>query len=539
MKNLYFLFFAMLLFCKSLSAQLLTADKANINFGTTSENFYLKDSIIFTNNTSSQIDIDSIVFNTYYRSKPFYTTVQSFFVLPNSTWKLYVYFKPVHNIFHNGEMIISCRQTGSIRIGLTGTGNYSKTYYNSTYNKSEEDLKLALKTKLNTSVTSLGYNNARDVLYMNIDNKAVNGQGASVNTLECVYTGLLITNFSNRTDVQNMGFNCEHTWPQSFGASAEPMQSDLHHLYPCKDTENSLRSNDQFDSTSRAGMYVLRPVQRGKTARSVLYFATRYYQDANIDMTFLSTNNEETILRNWVKSHPSTNIDYTRNEVIFGYQNNRNPYVDYPQFLDRITVLASQSVSSPRYEVKKSHAVINMGNNLLPNTNYNFDFSWINNGNRDITVSNVRIINSNILSVNNNTLTSVPFGDGMTYRVTFNFSNGEISGNSFRDTLMFDVLTPTLQTIKVPIFGNLSTVSVVDLSETDEIKISPNPCTEFISINSSNNVNIQKIEIFDLNGKLIIHTNQKQIATDYFKSGMYKIYITVEDKIFTSTFIKM
>jgi hypothetical protein len=536
MKNIIYFFLLFVLCINTISAQLLIADKASINFGSTFENSFVKDSVTFTNNTSARIDIDSIIINSYYGSKPFYTTVQSFFVLPNATWKVYVYFKPVHNIYHNGEMIISCRQTGAIRIGLSGIGNYSKTYYNTTYNLSEEDLKLALKNKLNTSVTSLGYNNARDVLYMNIDNKAVNGQGASVNTLECVYTGNIITNFTNRTEVQNMGFNCEHTWPQSFGAASEPMQSDLHHLYPCKDTENTLRSNDQFDSTAHNGFYVLRPVQRGKTARSILYFATRYYQNANVDMTFLSSNNEEKIMRNWIKAYPSTNIDYTRNNTIFSYQNNRNPYVDYPQFLDRITVLASPSVSLAKYEIKKSHAVINFGNNLLPNTNYQFDFAWTNNGNRDITVSNIRVINNSILNVSNST-NSIVFGDGITNRITLNFSNGEITGTSFTDTLMFDVLIPTLQTIKIPITGSISTVGIIDLTNTDEIKVLPNPCHDIIHIKSQNN--IQQFEIFDINGKFVLKSNEKLIDISTLKNGMYKCFITMEDKIYTTSIIKI
>jgi len=90
--------------------------------------------------------------------------------------------------------------------------------------------------------TTLGYNTARDTLYSIIDLQ----EG---NQLSCVYSGYTITLDTTQdpsTDAYNQGINCEHTYPQSMGASEEPQKSDMHHLFPCKSNVNSSRGNDPY-----------------------------------------------------------------------------------------------------------------------------------------------------------------------------------------------------------------------------------------------------------------------------------------------------
>ena len=61
-----------------------------------------------------------------------------------------------------------------------------------------------------TPAQTLGYDNARDIMYGIIDN--VNGNVSGV------YTGYTITldpNADPSTDAYNKGINAEHTWPQS------------------------------------------------------------------------------------------------------------------------------------------------------------------------------------------------------------------------------------------------------------------------------------------------------------------------------------
>ena len=70
--------------------------------------------------------------------------------------------------------------------------------------------------------TTLGYTDARDIMYGTIDIQ----EG---NQLSCVYTGYTITldtTADPSTNAYEQGINCEHTYPQSMGASEEPQKSD-------------------------------------------------------------------------------------------------------------------------------------------------------------------------------------------------------------------------------------------------------------------------------------------------------------------------
>jgi hypothetical protein len=75
----------------------------------------------------------------------------------------------------------------------------------------------------------------------------------------------------------------------------------------------------------------------------------------------------------------------------------------------------------------------------------------------------------------------------------------------------------------------------------DEIKIFPNPATQYINIAVQNDdIDIQQIEILNMNGQLIMkETNVEQINVSTLRSGLYIIRITdFEDRIGYYKFIK-
>jgi hypothetical protein len=55
---------------------------------------------------------------------------------------------------------------------------------------------------------------------------------------------------------------------------------------------------------------------------------------------------QESILRKWALAYPSTAAQMTRNTAIFNAQRNRNPFVDYPQLLERMGSLVG-ATSAP------------------------------------------------------------------------------------------------------------------------------------------------------------------------------------------------
>ena len=93
-----------------------------------------------------------------------------------------------------------------------------------------------------TTSSTLGYNQARDIMYSIIDIQ-------DNNILKGIYTDYSITLDPTQdpsTNAYEQNINCEHSWPQSMGAGSEPQKSDLHHLYPCRANVNSSRGNKPY-----------------------------------------------------------------------------------------------------------------------------------------------------------------------------------------------------------------------------------------------------------------------------------------------------
>ena len=168
-------------------------------------------------------------------------------------------------------------------------------------------------------------------------------------------------------------YNREHSFPQSWFADASPMVSDMHHIFPTDGKVNGMRSNYPYGEvntptyTSQIGGklgpsvsagytgIVFEPVDeyKGDVARAQLYMATRYN---NAIATWVSNSNANEILSGnaypvfdawflnllikWHNQDPPSVKEINRNNAIFGYQGNRNPYIDSPQFVNKIWGLA-------------------------------------------------------------------------------------------------------------------------------------------------------------------------------------------------------
>lgn len=169
------------------------------------------------------------------------------------------------------------------------------------------------------------------------------------------------------------GWNREHIWPRSDGVGDEgPDYSDIHHLFPCKDTVNSLRSNLPFDegttvlhtdpfapeSYSDGNSWEPLDRDKGLVARALLYMMVRYDgSDALTGDLVLADNPSpvgtmgvlSTVLA-WHKNVPPDSYERSRNDAIYTgvmvgsvmrAQGNRNPFIDFPQFADAIYLNAT------------------------------------------------------------------------------------------------------------------------------------------------------------------------------------------------------
>jgi deoxyribonuclease I len=207
---------------------------------------------------------------------------------------------------------------------------------------------------------SMSYTAARQVVFWRTDNHGGQVQG--------IYDGFW-------HDPVHTTINIEHTWPQSKGADTLPARSDLHHLFPVQADFNSARGNLTFGEVVRrtwpaalrgdpdcadampgnsAGCYSIkgrdaygvevfepRDGHKGDSARAVLYFSIRYGVDCKPKPLGVFDPQHprvtEAVLKKWNLHDPPSDHERQRNDVIESEQGARNPFVDHPELVDRIS----------------------------------------------------------------------------------------------------------------------------------------------------------------------------------------------------------
>lgn len=272
-----------------------------------------------------------------------FTVVPSNLILPPHTVSnVSVTFNGEQNIQYDDTVVfVDSGRTKVKATAISAAGRFANASYNNTYNLWDNELKTALHN-LVYNHTSLGYDTARAQMYGYIDNE--NGR------VRCVYTGAYY-NVSPGDMPNSSDLNCEHTWPQSMGAEGVA-KSDLHHLFPTNPSPNSSRGNLPFGivtsvqntfgsgayiskrGTNSGGTTVFEPADphKGDAARAMYYFSICYDNPNN----FLASANQEATFRTWNTVDPVSAYEIARNTQIMGVQHNTNPFVDYPQLVDRI-----------------------------------------------------------------------------------------------------------------------------------------------------------------------------------------------------------
>ena len=503
----FLLLFSFALFSGGLFAQGLSANVSQLNFGTTNELSSTMRSVVLTNNMSRSISVTGIRFYNTYGAPAFSVSSSSFAIAPGGSATLDVWFSPRHNIFHNSEMVIfNDGLRGSVRVDLVGQGTYSKSYYANTQNLEEENLKTSLHNITGNGYVSLIYGPARDEMFMVIDNQAVNGQGASQNTLESIYTGALAVGYTSRTDAQNTFlFNTEHTFPQSLFTSLEPMKSDIHHLFPTDDASNSNRADNPFGvvtnpswtdggSKSNGTIFEPRDVQKGRSARAMFYFVLRYENYSN----FL--NSQESVLRTWHSTFPPDAIDIKRNNDIYSVQNNRNPFVDYPQFIERITSLSTVSTAAQISSLDVTQDTLIYGT-VPANSNTDFQLVLVNRGNTQVLLSQFSLSQPAKFSFQGggNDTTLNP-GEALIVAIQY-FST---TTDSVRASLNFQTNVSGLSQVSIPIFVNDLIFTGISEVGTNLFSIYPNPASDRIYLKFSDLIKgTSTIELYSVSGVLL------------------------------------
>ena len=211
-----------------------------------------------------------------------------------------------------------------------------------------------------------------------------------------VYKNEFYTKGTDRAGVNNnpvTSFNREHTWPNSYGfndVTTAPGNggtqypycpyTDTHMLYVSNVAYNSSRGNLRYDNCPGCGelatttnvgqggpgfpnrldgaQFETWDSRKGDMARAVLYMDIRYeggthpvtgITEPNLIVTdntsLITTTPSGSIVATgymgrlstliaWHQADPPTNAERARNDKIYGYQNNRNPFIDHPEWVN-------------------------------------------------------------------------------------------------------------------------------------------------------------------------------------------------------------
>lgn len=491
-----------------------------VNFAATDETDTTVQELVVYNPGIYYVEVSGVDFFSLYDQKPYSTTDTAFVLAPLDTQRIHIAFHPRHNIENNLVMVLkTATGFGHVAVELNGQGTYSNSYYSGTRNKSEQALKSSLDSTVDYNYTSLGYTTARDYMYSTIDNDG--------GLVECVYTGRTAS-FSTRAGANSNNFNCEHTFPQGMFNKNEPMRSDIHHLFPTDVSANSKRGNDPFGvvnnpnwtqggSKSGNGMFEPRDVQKGATARAMMYFVTRY-QDYN---NFFQ--GQESVLRNWHEMYPPDTEEKIRNQEIFLLQDNRNPFVDYPQFADRITSLVTNASPAAVKDLYFSDDTIKLAKAA---GQYIYEFVLYNRGNQQVSLSNFSLSHPDLSfdPARSGTYIINP-QESETVRISF------VSGTVYSgEELSFDTDIPGMPQVVVPIkSGEQAPLDLVESTQ-PKIELYPNPVDEILYLNSSDIEELERLVLISTDGKVIFEKPvEERLDVSEVSPGVYLLQLKAKD----------
>ena len=227
----------------------------------------------------------------------------------------------------------------------------------------------ALKTQLKTIISAGYIDKGYNALWTIYPTSDVRADGKVWD----MYSNCNLT-FGTDQDMGSSGtsqcqkFNREHSFPKSWFNDAAPMHNDAYHVLPIDKYVNGIRGNYAYGIVGTANFTSLNGCKRGNNvapgspnatvfepadeykgdfARIYFYMATRYQDvvtgwtgndsdgDSMLDGSSTKVFSQWTLdmLYQWHIADPVSLKETNRNNVIYGYQNNRNPFVDHPEYV--------------------------------------------------------------------------------------------------------------------------------------------------------------------------------------------------------------
>jgi endonuclease I len=246
-------------------------------------------------------------------------------------------------------------------------------YYNAAEGKSDAALKTQLSSIISANYKDPGYDGLYNV-YKTSD-VLPNGKVWDMYSIKADGTANYFYSQSSSDQCGSYSkegdcYNREHTFCDSWLGQASPQRSDAHHLVPTDGYVNNRRSSyphgkvgsvswtssngsklgTSDPSTGYSGT-VFEPIDefKGDFARMYFYVATRYeskiagWVNNGSANQILAGNSYPaykdwfyTLMVQWSNQDPVSQKEIDRNNAVYAIQNNRNPYIDYPDLVNYI-----------------------------------------------------------------------------------------------------------------------------------------------------------------------------------------------------------
>jgi len=290
-------------------------------------------------------------------------------------------------------------------------------YYQSCFGLTGQELKEELH-ELISNHTSYSYTITKNIL------RESDEDPNNPSNIILVYTGNSIDKFDFASNMQSDFWNREHVWPKSHGEFdngdpfEEPAYTDVHNLKPVDSSINTFRGEKDFDNGgnvvlngsvetscySTTTTFEPRDEVKGDIARIILYMDVRYeggsgepnlvVVDGLTSYPYPQIGDKSTLLE-WHEQDPPDAFEKRRNDVIFKWQGNRNPFIDYPEFANYIFTETEPTINPIQFtNVSISPEDIEGGSsftisaNILSAINCPIESMTINYGNSWWDVSN-------------------------------------------------------------------------------------------------------------------------------------------------------
>ena len=270
---------------------------------------------------------------------------------------------------------INYRQATPLSGSITTPANMESTYYSSV-DPNASNFIAQLQTRVRTPYVKVSYDQYDETMVAQYEFRdTTNAQRVQ----ECAYSGQIYTYTPPFVWYTTSPFSREHTWCVSWmpsgGSTGLNEYADQHHLFTVnQNNANGVRSNHPLGevvtptSTYLQGMlgldangnlvYEPRDAQKGDAARALLYMTLRYNGINGFNWTFNQLNNvilpalnedqqDLQTLINWHFSDLPDNYEIAKNDFIQSIQQNRNPFVDRPEWVNLINFNTLTAAAAP------------------------------------------------------------------------------------------------------------------------------------------------------------------------------------------------